>query len=81
MRVTVTCVWQYYVCCSMMRDACAQLLGSPLPQVLQADGAITSHSSSHITAHADGDWISAEDVTHPTPPPLNEQVVRCSWRL
>jgi hypothetical protein len=33
----------------------AQLQGSPLPQVLKEDGAITSH--------ADGEWISAEDVS------------------
>jgi hypothetical protein len=36
-------------------DPCAQVQGSPLPQVLKEDGA--------ITAHADGDWISAEDVS------------------
>jgi hypothetical protein len=33
----------------------AQVQGSPLPQVLKQDGAITSQT--------DGDWVSAEDVS------------------
>jgi hypothetical protein len=37
------------------RDARVQLQGSPLPAVLKQDGAMTSQ--------ADGDWISAEDVS------------------
>ena len=34
---------------------CTVQQGSPLQQVLQQDGALTSH--------ADGDWMSAEDVS------------------
>jgi hypothetical protein len=58
-------------CCEYVTCLCVQLKGSPLPQVLKEDGA--------ITAHADDDWISAEDVsecffvlldgTKLTPPP------------
>ena len=41
-------------------DVWVQLKGSPLPQVLKEDGAMT------MPAHSDGDWISAEDVRRRT---------------